>query len=140
MSSEKKEDAAKSELELERLELDFEELPKVAAALDTEIESTYNSLCKIISDCEINGVPILGQILSVAQDRTTLKKLARVIDKIADKAQHYSDLKRRRSVIETMQEDVAWLGGALGSFSREIDEGLDKILAEIDGEDNLGGS
>lgn len=96
--------------------------------LQEQLDEINSRIDKIVEHFVIDDIPILMYVLKVTKDRSTLKKMAKAIDRLADLAEVESQLSARVNVIKTLEQDPTWFASAFSDYSSEIDDDINKLF------------
>jgi hypothetical protein len=106
---------AKKELESEHLAISS----RIDAIVDSE---KFN----------INGFPVLKNIMILNPTKNDLKKIGKALDRLGDLIEVFNDLDKKINVINTLHENPTWFAWSCGDFTQEIEQDIESLFKTSD--------
>lgn len=101
--------------------------------IEQEITSLENRIKRLANREELNiqGIPVLQQIVALTQDQDQLRYLGKALVRVAGLMPQLEELKKQKMVLEVAKDNPHWLMATFGDFEDEFD--ID-VLADVDEE------
>lgn len=100
------------------------------AEIELQLEALEIRIDNIVKKFTVEGNPVLGLILQLTHNKEELAGLSKGLGRLADLIGPYDELQQRKQLLDIAEKDPNWLAWAFGDFDHEIDEALNKLLAD----------
>lgn len=119
---------SKEQDNLQKLLLDFTDLPSLEAAFDKAHAKIEDRISYIVENATVRGAPVVKMILQYTDDPKELEMLSKALARIAEIMPQLEEVETKRSLIKGLSQERGWLASQLGNFSEDIDPLIARIL------------